>query len=254
MIITNIQRFSLHDGPGIRTTVFLKGCSIRCPWCSNPENMNHQIEIYVKDGKEGFYGKEYSVDEVLKEVLKDKIFYEDNGGVTFSGGEALLYAKELLPLMQQFKQNNISIAVESSLFVPSRYLDMVIPFVEYFYVDLKVMDKERCTELLNGNLDLFKSNLAILAKSKKFNVRIPVICGYTDDEDNIRSIIDVIREYRASIKKVELIKGHNLGDNKYVSLGKEVPKKAEVSDLFLEEYRNKITEVVAGVGVGICSI
>ena len=254
MIITNIQRFSLHDGPGIRTTVFLKGCSIRCPWCSNPENMNHQIEIYVKDGKEGFYGKEYSVDEVLKEVLKDKIFYEDNGGVTFSGGEALLYAKELLPLMQQFKQNNISIAVESSLFVPSRYLDMVIPFFEYFYVDLKVMDKERCTELLNGNLDLFKSNLAILAKSKKFNVRIPVICGYTDDEDNIRSIIDVIREYRASIKKVELIKGHNLGDNKYVSLGKEVPKKAEVSDLFLEEYRNKITEVVAGVGVGICSI
>lgn len=137
MIITNIQRFSLHDGPGIRTTVFLKGCSIRCPWCSNPENINHQIESYVKDGKEGFYGKEYSVDQVLKEVLKDKIFYEDNGGVTFSGGEALLYAKELLPLMQQIKQNNISIAVESSLFVPSSYLEMVIPFVDYFYVDLK---------------------------------------------------------------------------------------------------------------------
>lgn len=150
MIITNIQRFSLHDGPGIRTTVFLKGCSIRCPWCSNPENINHQIERYVKDEKEGFYGKEYSVDQVLKEVLKDKIFYEDNGGVTFSGGEALLYAKELLPLMEQIKQNNISIAVESSLFVPSSYLEMVIPFVEYFYVDLKVMDKERCTELLNG--------------------------------------------------------------------------------------------------------
>lgn len=132
MIITNIQRFSLHDGPGIRTTVFLKGCSIRCPWCSNPENINHQIEKYVKDGKEGFYGKEYSVDEVLKEVLKDKIFYEDNGGVTFSGGEALLYAKELLPLMEQIKQNNISIAVESSLFVPSSYLEMVIPFLSTF--------------------------------------------------------------------------------------------------------------------------
>ena len=254
MIITNIQRFSLHDGPGIRTTVFLKGCSIRCPWCSNPENINHQIERYVKDGKEGFYGKEYSVDEVIKEVLKDKIFYEDNGGVTFSGGEALLYAKELLPLMEQIKQNNISIAVESSLFVPSSYLEMVIPFVDYFYVDLKVMYKERCSFLLKGNLDLFKSNLAILAKSKRFNVRIPVICGYTDDENDIKCIIDVIRESRSSIKKVELIKGHNLGDNKYVSLGKEVPQKAEVSDLFLEEYRMKITEVVAGVGVEICKI
>lgn len=254
MIITNIQRFSLHDGPGIRTTVFLKGCSIRCPWCSNPENINHQIERYVKDGKEGFYGKEYSVDEVLKEVLKDKTFYEDNGGVTFSGGEALLYAKELLPLMQQIKQKNISIAVESSLFVPSSYLEMVIPFVDYFYVDLKVMDKERCSFLLKGNLDLFKSNLAILAKSKKFNVRIPVISGYTDNEDNIRSIIDVIREYSSSIEMVELIKGHNLGDNKYVSLGKDVPQKAEVSDLFLEEYRKKITDSVKRKCVDICKI
>lgn len=254
MIITNIQRFSLHDGPGIRTTVFLKGCSIRCPWCSNPENINHQIERYVKDGKEGFYGKEYSVDEVIKEVLKDKIFYEDNGGVTFSGGEALLYAKELLPLMQQIKQNNILIAVESSLFVPSSYLEMVIPFVDYFYVDLKVMDKERCSLLLKGNLDLFKSNLAILAKSKKFNVRIPVIYGYTDDENNIKCIIDVIREYRSSIEKVELIKGHNLGDNKYVTLGKEIPKKAEVSDLFLEEYKKKIMDTVDAVGVEICRI
>lgn len=254
MIITNIQRFSLHDGPGIRTTVFLKGCSIRCPWCSNPENINHQIESYVKDGKESFYGKEYSVDQVLKEVLKDKIFYEDNGGVTFSGGEALLYAKELLPLMQQIKQNNISIAVESSLFVPSSYLEMVIPFVDYFYVDLKVMDKERCSFLLKGNLDLFKSNLAILAKSKKFNVRIPVISGYTDNEDNIRSIIDVIREYSSSIEMVELIKGHNLGDNKYVSLGKDVPQKAAVSDLFLDEYRMKIIEAVEEVGVEICKI
>lgn len=254
MIITNIQRFSLHDGPGIRTTVFLKGCSIRCPWCSNPENINHQIENYVKDGKEGFYGKEYSVDQVLKEVLKDKIFYEDNGGVTFSGGEALLYAKELLPLMQQIKQNNISIAVESSLFVPSSYLEMVMPFVDYFYVDLKVMDKERCSFLLKGNLDLFKSNLAILAKSKKFNVRIPVISGYTDNEDNIRSIIDVIREYSSSIEMVELIKGHNLGDNKYVSLGKDVPQKAAVSDLFLDEYRTKIIEAVEEVGVEICKI
>ena len=76
------------------------------------------------------------------------------------------------------------------------------------------------TFLLKGNLELFKSNLAILAKSKRFNVRIPVICGYTDDENNIKCIIDVIKEYIASIKKVELIKGHNLGDNKYVTLGK----------------------------------
>lgn len=131
---------------------------------------------------------------------------------------------------------------------------MVIPFVDYFYVDLKVMGKERCSLLLKGNLDLFKSNLAILAKSKKFNVRIPVIYGYTDDENNIKCIIDVIREYSSSIEKVELIKGHNLGDNKYVSLGKDVPQKAEVSDLFLEEYRMKILNTVEDVEVEVCKI
>ncbi len=85
-------------------------------------------------------------------------------------------------------------------------------------------------------------------------MRIPVIYGYTDDEDNIRSIIDVIREYRSSIKKVGLIKGHNLGDNKYISLGKDVPQKAEVSDLFLEEYRKKIIDSVECVLVDICRI
>lgn len=85
-------------------------------------------------------------------------------------------------------------------------------------------------------------------------MRIPIICGYTDDEDNIRSIIDVIREYRASIKKIELIKGHNLGDNNYVSLGKEIPQKAEVSDLFLEEYRVKILNTVEDVEVEVCKI
>ena len=156
--------------------------------------------------------------------------------------------------MEQIKQNNISIAVESSLFVPSSYLEMVIPFVDYFYVDLKVMNKERCSFLLKGNLDLFKSNLAILAKSKKFNVRIPVICGYNDDEDNVRCIIDVIREYCSSIEKVELIKGHNLVDNKYISLGKEALQKAEVSDLFLEEYRKKIMNEVENIGCEVCKI
>ena len=85
MLITNIQRFSLHDGPGIRTTVFLKGCSIKCPWCSNPENIKNYPEVYYKDGVKGIYGKEFSLDEIYAEIVKDRVFYEDNGGVTFSG-------------------------------------------------------------------------------------------------------------------------------------------------------------------------
>lgn len=254
MIITNIQRFSLHDGPGIRTVIFMKGCSIICPWCCNPENINHQKEIFIKNGNKFVYGREYTVDEVFEEILKDKAFYEDNGGVTFSGGEALLYAIELLPLMKSIKKEGISIAVESSLFVPQPYIEMVIPYVDYFFVDLKILENEKCRFVLNGNLALFNSNLAILNQKTKFYVRIPVIYGYTDDDNNIKSILDVIRLYSSSIKKIELIQGHNLGDNKYKTLGKETPKRACVSDDFLEEYKRKIMNVLDCVDIEICKM
>lgn len=90
MLITNIQRFSLHDGPGIRTTVFMKGCSLRCPWCSNPENLNPYPEKYTKKGINGIYGREYTCDEVYYEIIKDRAFYGSDGGVTFSGGRSLI--------------------------------------------------------------------------------------------------------------------------------------------------------------------
>lgn len=93
----------------------MKGCSLCCPWCSNPENLKSFIEYYIKDGKRGIYGKEYTVEEVFNEVIKDKPFYGDNGGVTFSGGEPLLQAQMLLPLLQMLKNENITTAVETSL-------------------------------------------------------------------------------------------------------------------------------------------
>ena len=95
ILITNIQRMCFHDGPGIRTTVFLKGCNLHCPWCANPENISALPQAYERDGRKGLYGKEFSEEELLKEVLKDRRFYEDGGGVTFSGGEPLLQIKAL---------------------------------------------------------------------------------------------------------------------------------------------------------------
>ena len=119
ILLTNIQRFSLHDGPGIRTTVFLKGCSLCCPWCSNPENLISTPQPYIKEGLEGTYGKYYTLDELTAECLKDQPFYEGKinnpslwsitdaelieqlpGGVTFSGGEALLQMEALAPVCQ----------------------------------------------------------------------------------------------------------------------------------------------------------
>ena len=130
ILITNIQRFSLHDGPGIRTTVFLKGCSLRCPWCSNPENLVGVQQKYIKDGVEGVYGKWYTNDDLYKEIMKDKEFYNvvDSpsekisttslllsphlldklpGGVTFSGGECLLWIDKLEEILGRLKEEGI---------------------------------------------------------------------------------------------------------------------------------------------------
>ena len=253
ILATNIQRFSLHDGPGIRTTVFLKGCSLRCPWCSNPENLNPYPEPYTKDGREGIYGKEYTSDEVFTEVMKDKNFYEPDGGVTFSGGEALLQAEAILPVLKKIKDAGITTAVETCLFVPTGNLEMLIPYIDFFYVDMKIMDEERCEEKIKGNLELYKKNLDILCSQKKITVRIPVIGGYTDDAENRKLVIEEIKKRETSIIKIEMLKEHNLGKSKYISLGWKEPEFIGVSDELMEQYKKEIEERVS-VPVEICKL
>ena len=253
MLITNIQRFSLHDGPGIRTTVFLKGCSIRCPWCSNPENLNGYPEKYNKNGIEGIYGKEYSCDEVYDEIMKDEVFYEDDGGVTFSGGEALLQADNLIPLIKRIRKKGITVAVETCLFVPQKNVECMMPYVDFFYVDMKILQENQCLGILGGDIHLYKDNLKLLTEQKQIIIRIPVIGGYTDGKNNREAIIKEIKRYEKRILKIEMIKGHNLGKSKYESLNMEIPQCNDVSDDFMEQYRKEIENVV-NIPVLICRI
>lgn len=275
ILLTNIQRFSLHDGPGIRTTVFLKGCSIRCPWCANPENIVARPQKYVKDGIEGVYGKEYSCDEIYDEVTKDAVYYGGGdisydikdvadlnklpGGVTFSGGECLLQIRNLEPLLQRLKEKNIHITIETSLFIPRTFLCEAISFIDLFYVDIKILDENKCYEILNGKLQLFLSNLQILLDSGRPIVfRIPVIGGITDSNKNRSKIIELLKKSKGNVLKVELLKGHNLGVNKYQSLidggtAIALPKYSDVSDEFMEQYRDEIKKVI-DVPIELCKV
>ena len=231
----------------------MKGCSLKCPWCSNPENIKPYPEKYYKDGVEGIYGKNYTCDEVYNEIIKDRAFYDENGGVTFSEGEALLYVNELLPLLEKIKKERITTAVETCLFIPTDNLERVIPYIDYFYVDMKILDKSRCRSLLEGNLDLYKTNLKLLASQRAITIRIPVIGHYTDDNENKVAIIDEIKKIAKNVLKVELIKGHNLSESKYKSLGISIPKYNEVSDTSLKQYKEMIEEAVKAP-VQICKI
>ncbi len=271
ILLTNIQRFSLHDGPGIRTTVFLKGCSLRCPWCSNPENITSHPEAYVKDGIEGTYGRWMDPEALVHECLKDKGFYEGKkefwritdasdidllpGGVTFSGGEALLQMDRLVSVCSSLHDAGVHIAVETALFVPSNLLTLAIQNIDFFYVDMKILDGRRCREVEKGNLEFYMSNLDYLLSWKNQRVpvviRVPVIGKYTDGIDNRRAVKELLGKYRDRILKIELIKEHNLGENKYKSLGMEM-RYSGVEDSLMEEYKAELDEI--GIPVEICRI
>ena len=269
ILLTNIQRFSLHDGPGIRTTVFLKGCSLRCPWCSNPENLNPHQEKYIKNRIEGTYGKEYTVDELYAELVKDLVFYDGDwgssdlnkmpGGVTFSGGECMLQMDKLEPLLERLNDERIHTAVETCLFVPVNQLSIAINHIDLFYVDIKILDEVKCKEVLKGNFSLYYTNLqTLLSSGKPIVFRIPVIGSYTDSDDNRKKVCELIKEMYGNVLKIELIKEHNLGMSKYrsfIDAGNEIklPLYNGVSDEMLEKYKEEIEEVT-NVPIEVCKI
>ncbi len=262
ILVTNIQRFSLHDGPGIRTTVFCKGCSLRCPWCANPENLGPYPEEYIKDGRPGKYGRYLSCEELFDEVMKDEIFYRQQGqgtglevlpgGVTFSGGEPLLQADRLEPVWRELKEKDVHLCAETCLFLPVDMLALALRYIDLFYVDIKILDAERCKNVIHGDLKQYLTNIDILFGGNKQTVfRIPVIGAYTDDEKNCGRIIDLLKKYKPL--KVELMKEHNLGQSKYLSLGKEPLELHTVTDAFMERYKRDIEETT-GIPTEICRV
>lgn len=219
LLVSNIQRFSLHDGPGIRTTVFLVGCGLRCPWCANPENMFKHENISELTGGEITY-QEVTTDELYHAVMKDKSYYGDKGGITFSGGEPLFYAEELEKLLKKLKNENINCCIETSLFSSAKKLETVIPYFDEWIVDLKCNDKNKFRLILGGDISVFESNLRMLLaqiEKEKLTIRIPLIRDFNTDEEQLNLIKDVCSDIMPG--KVQFLHAHGLAKRKYELLG-----------------------------------
>lgn len=227
--VTDIQHFSLHDGPGIRTTVFLKGCSLKCPWCANPECISPKIE--------GDFGYDIPIEELEREILKDLPYYKTGGGVTFSGGEPLLQIKNLEPLLKSLKLKKINICFETSLFVKEEYLKTAKLYADEFIVDIKMLDSQNCENVLSGDIDPYLNNLNFLDLDKT-TFRIPVTRYSLNDQD---SILNLLEKFNA--KKLEIFKIHNLAKRKYELLGKDFYYE-EVLDSQLIDFKNKLSRVI----------
>lgn len=217
LLVTNIQRMCMHDGPGIRTTIFLKGCNLHCPWCANPENISFARETYKKDARVGVYGEYYSGEELLQEILKDRMFYGDDGGVTFSGGEPLMHISRLGNLFEMLKEEEIAIAVETALFVSSEAIRSAIPYVDLFIVDMKILHPQMCKEVLGGVVEDYLKNLELLVEAgKQVLIRIPCNHEYTMIVENQELILEWCAKHSAI--PVEIFSTHSLGKAKYESL------------------------------------
>jgi pyruvate formate lyase activating enzyme len=228
-VIFDIKRFAVHDGPGIRTTVFLKGCPLRCKWCHNPESWHPDPVMVEKeialDGKvfreKEQIGRLVTVQEVMTEIDKERLIMEESGGgVTFSGGEPLMQPEFLGELLKASSLAGFHTAVDTSGFALTSDFEKILSFTDLFLYDLKMMDPllhERFTSVNNQViLDNFRW---LMHKQKKVIVRIPVIGGFTGINDNLEKILDFLVPYAGKINQVDLLPFHHIGMHKYDKLG-----------------------------------
>ena len=241
-LVFNIQRYSIHDGEGIRTLIFFKGCPLRCPWCSNPESQKIEREIMRKESlciqcvsdcalkcpetpefcptnALEWVGKFMSVEEIVEEVKKDMIFYDaSGGGVTLSGGEILMHGPFVIELLKRLKELGIHTAIETTGHGRYDYLEEMSHYLDQILYDIKIMDEDDFKSIIQGSATLVKNNFRKLVESgANITTRIPLIPTYTTTDQNIHSIIEFLKDLK--INQVDLLPFHQFGSSKYKSLG-----------------------------------
>jgi pyruvate formate lyase activating enzyme len=228
-IIFDIKRFAVHDGPGIRTTVFLKGCPLGCVWCHNPESIDPSIKTVAKTvyiGKKKFtedetVGREMTVEEVMTELRKEKVFMEESGGgVTFSGGEPLFQSGFLTEMLEACQKENIHTTVDTCGFAPWNVLERVARHTDLFLYDLKLMDNDLHKNYTKVSNKIILENLSALLKTgKKVRIRIPLIPGISFTGNNISETIVFLSKLNNPVEGVDLLPYHNTAAHKYTRFG-----------------------------------
>ncbi|MEE1086371.1 MAG: trans-4-hydroxy-L-proline dehydratase activase [Schaedlerella sp.] len=290
VFITNIQKYSIHDGDGIRTTVFFKGCPLRCRWCHNPETQFFckqlmvdfekctgcgncisecpEHAVHMKDGKavmdfvyctacgicttsclsniREVAGKEYTVRELIKELAKDEMFYEESGGgVTLSGGEVMCMDIEFIEeLVKGLNRRGITVTIDTCGFAPYIGFKRILPYVDTFLYDVKLIDNERHREYTGVYNTIILRNLKYLsAEGARIYIRIPVIKGVNADQGSMKEIAEWMCVNKINAAQVNLLPYHNTGSNKYNRLGMqyeedafETPSKEEMES-FVELFK-----------------
>lgn len=239
--IFDIQRYSIHDGPGIRTIVFLKGCRLRCRWCCNPESQEYRIQEMTVNGKVKIIGRDVTVEEVMETVMRDLPFYRrSGGGLTLSGGESLCQPEFAAALLRAAKENGLNTALESTACADYRDIERLLPYLDLYLLDIKHMDSNKHKAFTTQPNELILENARKLARqTKRLIVRVPVVPTFNDTPEEIAAIAEFAATLR-SVREIHLLPYHRLGQDKYEGLGRDytlkeiLPPSDEKMQLLLE--------------------
>lgn len=220
-LIFDIKRFAIHDGPGIRTTVFFKGCPLSCLWCHNPESQSFEIQSLFARGREKAVGQFLTPKQVIAEVLKDRVFYESSGGgVTFSGGEPYAQPEFLLECLKLARKNNLHTCVDTSLAVSWSTVQKTLPYVDQFLADVKIVDPEIARKFTGAtSLSSLENLRKLSATDSEILVRFALIPGITDTRENLSAVINFLLSLE-KLSPVELLAYNKLDVEKNRRLGK----------------------------------
>lgn len=220
--IFDIQKFSVHDGPGVRTIVFFKGCALRCKWCCNPESQEFGIQEMMQDGKVKIMGRDVTVREVLEIVKQDMPYYRrSGGGLTLSGGEMLCQPDFAYALLRSAKEMGINTAVETTGFAPFETIEKLLLYIDTVLMDIKHVDGEKHKAYTTqSNERILENARRIGEKAKKLIIRVPVIPTFNDTEEEIAAIARFAAAL-PGVKEINLLPYHRYGKDKYDGLGRE---------------------------------
>lgn len=224
--IFDVKRFAVHDGPGIRTTLFFKGCPLRCSWCHNPESQDPGVATLVREKKlegrifreEEVIGKHYTVEELMDELTKDIVFYrESSGGVTFSGGEPLMQPAFLSAALKACKQAGIHTCVDTCGYAGREDLERIAEGTDLILYDLKLMDEEEHARYTGVSNRLILDNLVWLGQGEnEVVIRVPLIPGVTDRSENLEMISSFLGKTR--FRRIDVMPYHHMARGKYRKL------------------------------------
>ena len=220
--IFDIQRFSVHDGPGIRTIVFLKGCALRCRWCCNPESQEFAIQNMIVNGKTKVMGKDVTVSQIMESVIRDRIYYRrSGGGLTLSGGECFCQSDFTYALLRTAKEAGINTAVETTSFAEFDKIEKCLPYIDHYLMDIKHMNSEKHKQNTRVGNELILENAKKIAKlTNNLTIRVPVIPGFNDTPEEIMQIAEFTKSL-GTVKELHLLPYHRLGKDKYTGLDRE---------------------------------